>query len=282
MTMIKELFYLLTVRIPTTVMGRLKGNLIHVHWSRIGKNFGDCLSPIILKHYGFTPVFCTNHNKSDVVVAGTLLQWLERDYAGYVVGAGADEGVYDFGKAKVLAVRGALTRANLKVDTAPVMGDPGLLMPLIYNGAREKKWEVGIVPHFVDFNHPFIGKMMAKYNGKCKRIDVLRDPKAVIDDITACRYILSSSLHGLIVADAYGIPNARIVIRETMPTSRYDYKFNDYYSIFQYEHTPVEITDETEMESLVSKCELQNRQKVQRKIAELDALFAEFRKRFKN
>ena len=29
----------------------------------------------------------------------------------------------------------------------------------------------------------------------------------VIDDICSCEYILSNSLHGLIVADAYGVKN---------------------------------------------------------------------------
>ena len=256
---IRELVYLLLIRLPMTLIGHLKGNLLYVHWGRIGKNFGDCLSPIILKHYGFTPVFCTSNDKSDIVVAGTLLQWLTRDYQGYIAGAGGDNHVYDFKNAHILAVRGKLTLNNFtSINNNTVLGDPGLLMPLIYNGSKEKEWQLGIVPHFVDYEHPFIEKIMNRCKGRCKIINVRRDPKDVINEITACNYIVSSSLHGLIIADAYGIPNIRIVIKETMPSEFYDYKFDDYYSIFNYRHVPIEITDSTDPSVLISKCARKN------------------------
>ncbi len=52
-------------------------------------NFGDCLQPDILKHYGFTPVYVPQR-KSDVVLAGSILQWIPSDYKGIIIGTGGD------------------------------------------------------------------------------------------------------------------------------------------------------------------------------------------------
>lgn len=46
----------------------------------------------------------------------------------------------------------------------------------------------------------------------------------------SCKCILSSSLHGLIFADALGIPNRRIVLSDEIIGG--DLKFDDYYSVY--------------------------------------------------
>ena len=48
--------------------------------------------------------------------------------------------------------------------------------------------------------------------------------------INSCKFILSSSLHGLIFADSYNIPNHKIIISDKIIGG--DYKYKDYYSIF--------------------------------------------------
>ena len=50
----------------------------------------------------------------------------------------------------------------------------------------------------------------------------------MIDKICSCRYIISSSLHGLILSDAYGIPNLWIRISDRVKGG--DCKFLDYFS----------------------------------------------------
>jgi pyruvyltransferase len=265
-----------------TLVGLIQGNLIRTHWARIGKNFGDCLSPIVLAHYGFQPVFSTQHNKSDVVVAGTLLQCLREDYRGYVIGAGGDLLEYAFPNAKIIGVRGKRTLQNLKnAPTECVLGDPGLLMSLIYRGDVDKKWRLGIVPHFVDAEHPQIKTLKNKLGDACKIIHVCRNPKKVIDEIRSCDFIASSSLHGLVIADSYGIPNIRIVIRDTMPTFFYDYKFYDYYSAFDCEHQVIEINASTDPEYLVSVCTT-NTSAIKPIIQDLDAAFTEFRQSYRS
>jgi hypothetical protein len=53
-------------------------------------------------------------------------------------------------------------------------------------------------------------------------------PDVVISKISACKMIFSSSLHGLIVADSYSIPNYWIKLSDRLTGG--DYKFKDYYS----------------------------------------------------
>jgi hypothetical protein len=59
-------------------------------------------------------------------------------------------------------------------------------------------------------------------------IDVSRPPWEVIRQIGRCRIVLSQSLHGLIVADAFNIPNLWIAPAQHMQGG--DYKFMDYFS----------------------------------------------------
>jgi hypothetical protein len=60
-------------------------------------------------------------------------------------------------------------------------------------------------------------------------IDVFLPPAEVIREILMCDHVLSSSLHGLIVSDAFHIPNRRIVVSEQV---KFDMKYDDYYSAF--------------------------------------------------
>lgn len=112
---------------------------------------------------------------------------------------------------KVYAVRGPITRdylINNGVDCPEVYGDPALLLPLYYKPKDVvKKHKVGIVPHHMDFDNK--EELYALLGDDCHIINMITYDKwtNVIDEICSCEYILSSSLHGLIVADAYGVKN---------------------------------------------------------------------------
>lgn len=256
---IKEVLYLLFARIPLCLLGRFRGNLIRTHWGRGLNNFGDCLSPYILKHYGFTPVYVPQR-RSQVVLAGTILQWLPKNYRGVILGTGGDDQPYHFPNAFIIGVRGYRTLDNIANHTERgVVGDPGLILDRVFPAQVSKKFRIGIVPHFVDKDHEIIKLWASRFGDHCTVIDVLRSPPKVISDIKSCQYILSSSLHGLIVADAFNIPNARFVIRETMPNDFYDYKFHDYYSSLESFDQVLEADGSESLDELVALTRLHTR-----------------------
>ena len=256
---IKEIIYYIVVRLPYIILGKfIRKNLIHAHWGRGLHNFGDCLSPDILKFYGLTPVYVPNMLRADIILAGSILQWLPYSYKGYIVGTGGDSQRYSFPNAKILAVRGKLTLTNLSLPNASCikLGDPGLLMAYVYPQQIKAQYKLGIIPHFVDANENYVKSWKRKFGSEVLFIDVLQSPHKVIQQIKQCQHIISSSLHGLIIADAFHIPNMRIVNRKTMPTAFYDYKFDDYYSSLNCESAFIEVTGNENLTFLIESTTL--------------------------
>lgn len=75
-----------------------------------------------------------------------------------------------------------------------------------------------------------------------------RAPISVLHDIARCEYILSSSLHGLVVADALGIPNAWILLSDKVHGN--GFKFRDYHSAFNCSYESVALTGNETLEQL--------------------------------
>ena len=281
----KEILFYLCITIPNIIIGKINRNIIYVHWGRGLNNFGDCLSPYILKHYGLTPVYVSNNNKSNIILAGTILQWISNNYSGYIVGTGGDNKRYSFPMAKICAVRGKLTLNNVNDSgkSKIILGDPGLLMPYIYKPITQKKYMLGIIPHFVDHNEHFLQLWKQRFKSQRVRfINVLDPPYKVISEIQKCKHIISSSLHGLIIADAYHIPNIRFICRKTMPTKFYDYKFEDYYSSLDCVDTYIEITGKESFDELIEATSLKPQNKIKELQKSLNALMINICNRFKN
>ncbi len=130
------------------------------------------------------------------------------------------------------ALRGEKTRKRLSEilgsDISCILADPGLLSPLLVKSS-EKKWCIGIVPHYVDKDEEIFKKML-EYYPNSKIIDVQDETKHVLKELSMCKYIISTSLHGLIIADSYGIPNCWCEISDKILGNRF--KFHDYFSSF--------------------------------------------------
>lgn len=144
------------------------------------------------------------------------------------------------------AVRGEMTRTRIEKMTGKKMNiptaDAGLLASELLSELPGKCYEVGIIPHICDLKDPTVQKLAEKYEG-AKLINVKDDPVHVIAEIAKCKYILSSSLHGLVVADSLGIPN-RYVVFSDRPLGD-GYKFADYYSAYGLESIPLDVRRET-------------------------------------
>lgn len=192
---------------------------INAYWWRPRRapwNFGDELGAIILRHYGFK-VKRVAFAKADVLLTGTMLDPAEKKNPNAtVLGTGSGhthEAEHNF---NVLAVRGKLTADALGFKKVP-LGDLGLLASRIWT-KEPARYDIGVVRHYVDHeDYPFADIV----------IDATEPPEQVIKKISSCRVIMSSSLHGIIVADSYGIPNMRIA-RDDVITG--DWKWVDHKS----------------------------------------------------
>lgn len=203
-------------------------------------NFGDTLTPIVLEWLtGEIPVHAprTGREPLSVLGIGSILHVIgENDI---VFGSGSNKpsraipwrmGV------EFLAVRGPLSRKQLLEsgysNIPEVYGDPALLLPLIYDPRDkiEKTHKVGFLPHYVDKDivlERYAENPDKEKHFKEKLIDIQADWKTVIEEVLSCEKIVASSLHGIIVAEAYGIPAVWEQYSEKIVGG--DYKFQDYF-----------------------------------------------------
>ncbi len=126
-------------------------------------------------------------------------------------------------KLDIRAVRGPLTRKVVLQygHICPeVYGDPAIVLPMIYNPVVPKVRERLVIPQFigeVQFRESHPDEYLISMN--------TNDYKSVINGILASEIVYTSSLHGIILAEAYGVP---AVFFRGLPKYK-DFKYLDYY-----------------------------------------------------
>lgn len=217
-----------------------------------GNNFGDKLSPVLYKHLtGRDAVFRPKTFKGKKFVSiGSILNWASP--GDIVWGAGLARRTDNVSKDLFIkAVRGPLTRdicLSRGVKAPEVYGDPAMLLPLFYERSPVITTTLGIIPHIVDIPHVRIA-------GPGIKIINLTDPiDKVIKDITECVAVISSSLHGLIVADAYDIPNMWVKITDKVLGD--GTKFNDHFlAVGRATKKPLVLSGNMKVEEMVNMIE---------------------------
>lgn len=190
----------------------MKNDPIHATWC-LSNNVGDTLtSYLIEKITGQLPIYVEPHLRTPkVMVTGSILNHAV-DFT-TVWGAGLADFQHDAPpSACYTAVRGPHTARRCRIQaerSSPALGDPALLMPRFFDprnpdGSRLLDYSVGICPHYIHQAEAF---EWARGIKDVKVLNVLQSPEDFVSDMLACEVIYSSSLHGLIFADAYGIPS---------------------------------------------------------------------------
>ena len=186
-------------------------------------NFGDVITPLLFDYFNINYEF--SENSFEAISTGSIAR---RAVNGTVVLGSGIITKHDklCPSADWRFVRGPYTRnklIELGANFVPrVYGDPGLLLPLIAKPSKPLH-SIGIVPHFTEYH---------KWSKRLKDYFVIdlktKDPLNVIEQITSCERIISSSLHGIICAHAYGIPAAWIRLSDNLKGD--SVKFDDYYA----------------------------------------------------
>lgn len=202
----------------------------------LSNNFGDAMSHYIAnKISGKQPVLVDrNDDVLKYMITGSILNNPVSNAIVWGCGVAFSHDAIP-AKNKILAVRGRLTgelcrRQQINFDE--VYGDPALLMPKLYRPKfYSNKYELGIIPHYVDLKIVLdkIGlsdEELKKYG--IKIINVCDDVESVVDQICQCQKIISSSLHGIITSHAYGIPCLWTKFSDLIGGD--DFKYLDYFS----------------------------------------------------
>ena len=221
-------------------------------------NFGDQLTPELLRFFGLIPIHTPIFGLADVIGVGSILHLVPDAYTGVILGSGfIDEScLKQFPVADIRLVRGNLTRIRLGLKASIAVGDPGLIVDSVYHDqicGVEKQYSVGIVPHYVDQLSAIVQNLKNRIGSEIKIINVFQDPESVVMEMAVCSHILSSSLHGLVVADSLGIPNRWIILSNKIIGG--GYKFNDYYSAYNIKKIPLEIDGGESIKSIVKQTE---------------------------
>lgn len=252
-------------------------NDINLHWARTDVNlqhvnFGDALSAIIvaglsnksIKHIGSRDI-----SYKKLASIGTIGHNL-RNGVNDIWGTGFDASInpedrniarYSIPKEtylNVLATRGRFSEILLRskgIDTPCIYGDPGWFAKYLVPEEIKKEYELGVIVHISELEtHSLESATLERFKryvipdelkGKIKIINTYapRSVDGVLDkirEIKSCKRILSTSLHGLIMAEIFHIPSAWFGFSKTMgiktPLYLYDdrhpldHRFRDFYS----------------------------------------------------
>lgn len=183
-------------------------------------NFGDLIGPVLVERIVAEAGLSQPRHDRRLVAVGSIMK-LTRP-GDTVWGTGVNGKSMDVGAAPhldVRAVRGPNTRSALEdvgMSVPEVFGDPALLWPRFWPRASYIEdvatlSPVSVVPNFHDRGN------LAGHDV----IDPIGDPHAVISRIARSKFVCGSSLHGIVIAEAFGIP-ARLIRSEHEPAFKYD------------------------------------------------------------
>jgi len=221
-----------------------------------GRNWGDDINYWFLKEiitepfrlYNESPVAFRKNDENYLVIGSTISLLAKNSSIIWGAGCITDQKALPAIPKKILAVRGPLTRMylhRLGIECPEIYGDPALLLPLHYKPVVEKKYKLGLIHHVSEKPFCIPGCHLISMSEYGKWTDV-------IDEICSCEMVASSSLHGLIVAEAYGIPN---VWTESNMLLGGHFKFHDFFmSIGKHVSEPVSLHSITVADELCRQC----------------------------
>ncbi|PQJ32173.1 exosortase [Nonlabens arenilitoris] len=241
------------------------GQIIRLYWwseiyiqKKKKENYGDLLGKYLVEKISGKKVQWLRANKfyfknlwqPVYVTIGSILEHIGTHCT--VWGSGIISRDAQVAGATFLAVRGPLSRKRLQelnYNCPAVYGDPALLLPLYYHPKIEKKYKLGIIPHINDY------EVVKEWYQNMEQVKVIHfrtnDVEQTTDEILSCEYILSSSLHGVIVAHAYQTPAVQVRFSNNIHGD--GVKYHDYFlSVGLNTYTPMELFEAQAVEESIS------------------------------
>jgi pyruvyltransferase len=214
-------------------------------------NVGDRLTPYLIRRLaGVDPKLATVGKPDDplIVAAGSVLGTKDIDFTnGIVWGSGFLSARQRMNNAPkdIRALRGPLSGAVVEaqgIDHPGVFGDPAIILPFIFAPKKvERDDRIGICPHYIDKGHAWIKR--AKKDGRFRILNVSERVEDFVRSVVSCAAVVSSSLHAIIIADAYGIPAVWAEFSDKVAGG--GFKFRDYFAgVGRPDVSPFQIRDD--------------------------------------
>lgn len=216
------------------------------HWP--APNFGDALSAHVVAHVSGRAVVWVPPRKAELFALGSLMHVLARLLAEGPVGRTRPV-LWGTGVLNPFFRRDFLDHLDIRLLRGPISaaicklrhtayGDPGLLAPDALGLAADPADRVIVLPHHSQMDDPAIAAMVAR-DPRLVLVDVRGDPVDVCRQIACAAHVVSASLHGLIVADAFGVASTWMD-----PGAQGLMKYHDYAaSVGRHMLAPVAIAD---------------------------------------
>lgn len=229
---------------------------LHYSWGKlVHRNWGDDINVFLIEKlfnkkvsYLYSSSISMRRNKINYIMIGSTATMLGNNHS-VIWGAGIIDAAIPLTvqPLKILAVRGPLTRKYFienGVKCPEIYGDPAMLTKLVYTPPITPIYKLGIIPHYSDFNHPYLDNFRNKPDIIIIRMENYNNWQEVVDQICCCEYIASSSLHSLIMSETYGIPNLWIELSGKLLGGHF--KFHDFFlSIHADRKMPFKIKKDT-------------------------------------
>lgn len=197
-------------------------------------NFGDRINPAIVEAVSGEPtILDTRRDAPHLCAVGSLIAATTPQ--SFIWGTGVIHPDYGLGSAlpeRIFALRGKLSHSALRMAGVPVpdvtLGDPAVLAPALMDIRRSRtpKYRIGLVPHYVDRRQPAVQRLLSLPD--VVDLNVHQEPEDVLRLMAECETVVSSSLHGLIFAEALGIPN--LWVTSSTQIAGGSFKFDDWFS----------------------------------------------------
>ena len=223
-----------------------------------GENFGDAVNDIFWEKILDTKIVINKLDKPHYVTTGSIMTLVNNN--SIVLGTGFISAKSNLGgnnfrnndnkiinhPKQIISVRGPKTRRKLLdfgIACPEAYGDPLIIFPVIYNKSKIINEDiVGIIPHYVDKssnNMKILQSSLVNNGYKVNTIDieVNRDYKSFIDNINNCKYVISSSLHGIIMGLIYKKKTIYINFSDNVVGG--DFKFDDFFESLDISYTRI-------------------------------------------
>jgi pyruvyltransferase len=219
----------------------LEDKAIPLTWWTVTPNFGDLLSPYLISKLTSLPVKPVPLRIASKQRSG-LSAFRKPEFSYFAIGSIIRRtnsrsivwGSGSFGTERkkdinpntsFLAVRGPLTRNLIRIygnECPEIYGDPALILPEVFYPKVARKYKIGVILRWSEAEWD-----NTEFDSDIKKINMRSsDIEGTLKEMLSCERIISSSLHGVVLADAYGIPSAWL---GSSSPKGLEFKFYDYF-----------------------------------------------------